>query len=260
MFRLARSTPVIATRAHGSENHLSTQTAPARHAHPSPVVPSAILFRNILKGCCVSGLVGLTVISAILTKQAGSAPPLARVVSPGSGLLSVGFEAPLPVVDPLVTASPVDPLDREGIDPTTQASIPPEATVYPEGTRFFNSRPIRPVRTIRMKVTAYTPDAISCGDSADGLTATLHHVTTNDHRLVASDPRVLPYGSMISVPGYDDGNVVPVLDCGGAIKGNRLDVLYASNTQAKRWGVKYLDVVVWGYADGGPRDNPRKLR
>lgn len=224
-------------------------------------LPPQLFFRRLLEASVVSALVGLTIVSAIVTKEAGSAPPLARVVLPVAAVDPVAFDAaPLPVSDPLVPVAAVSPIKVADIDSEHASEIPEGAKVYPAGIRFFNGRPIRAVRTIRMKVTAYTPDADSCGDSADGLTATLHHVTTNDHRLVASDPRVLPYGSMISIPGYDDGNVVPVLDCGGAIKGNRLDVLYASNTQAKRWGVKYVDVVVWGYADGTPRDNPRKLR
>jgi hypothetical protein len=37
--------------------------------------------------------------------------------------------------------------------------------------RWYNGRPIRPVRIERMRVTAYSPDERSCGDSADGITA-----------------------------------------------------------------------------------------
>lgn len=127
-------------------------------------------------------------------------------------------------------------------------------------TRFFNGRPIRPARTITMVVTAYSPDERSCGDSADGITATLHHVETNAFRLVAADTRLLPFGSMISIPGYDAGRVVPVLDRGGAIKGHRLDVLFPTHEQARAWGVRKLRVTVWEYADGKPKDDPRRLR
>jgi len=41
---------------------------------------------------------------------------------------------------------------------------------------------------------------------------------------------------MISVPGYDKGRIVPVLDKGGAIKGARLDVLFATHEAARQWG------------------------
>jgi 3D (Asp-Asp-Asp) domain-containing protein len=133
--------------------------------------------------------------------------------------------------------------------PATDASI-----------RWFNGRPIRPGRTMWMTVTAYSPDAKSCGDSADGITASMHSVSTNNMNLVAADTRLLPFGSMISVPGYDDGKIVPVLDRGGAIKGHHIDLLFPTDAQARQWGVKRIQVVVWEYADGKPADNPRELR
>ena len=124
----------------------------------------------------------------------------------------------------------------------------------------YNGRPIRPVATLRMKVTAYSPDWRSCGESADGITASGYSVLTNGGYMVAADPRVLPLGSLVSVPGYDGGAVVPVLDTGGAIKGNRLDVLYPTHEVAMRWGVQEIDVTVWEYADGLPNGFRRVRR
>jgi 3D (Asp-Asp-Asp) domain-containing protein len=128
------------------------------------------------------------------------------------------------------------------------------------GTRHFNGRPLRAAYTLRMRVTAYSPDERSCGDSADGITASGYSVVTNGGFLVAADPRVLPLGSLVSVPGYDDGAAVPVLDVGGAIKGNRLDVLFPTHEVAMRWGVRELDVTVWEYADGLPNGFKRQRR
>lgn len=142
-----------------------------------------------------------------------------------------------------------EPLD----DATAELARNPEI-------RWFNGRPVRPAKTLAMTVTAYSPDWRSCGDSADGVTATLHPVTANGHALVAADPRVLRYGSMLTIPGYDEGRIVPVLDCGGAIKGRRLDVLYRTHAEARKWGVQKLKVVVWEYADGQPAENPRRVR
>lgn len=134
--------------------------------------------------------------------------------------------------------------------------------------RWFDARPVKPSRVIWMTVTAYSPDERSCGDSADGITATLHCVTTNGHNLVAADPKILAYGSMLTIPGYAIGAgagphepaIVPVLDCGGAIKGYRLDVLFPTHEEAMAWGVRELPVTVWTYADGGGHTNPRKVR
>ena len=118
----------------------------------------------------------------------------------------------------------------------------------------FNGRPVRPSRTVRMLVTAYSPDARSCGAFADGITASGYSVKTNGMRLVAADTRLLPFGTMLSIPGYDDGYIVPVLDRGGAITGDHLDVLFPTHGQALHWGVRHLDITIWEYADGKPND------
>ena len=115
--------------------------------------------------------------------------------------------------------------------------------------RYFDGRPARPARKIWMTVTAYSPDHRSCGKWADGYTASMKSVWTNAMKLVAADPKVLPIGSMVSVPGYSKGEIVPVLDVGGAIKGARLDVLYPSHAIARKWGVKKLPVTVWEYIE-----------
>lgn len=166
----------------------------------------------------------------------------------------------------------------------------PSDLVTDPSLRWFNGRPVRPAKVLWMTVTAYSPDWRSCGDSADGRTATMHCVTTNAHLLIAADPEVLAYGSMLTVPGYGlpletkprasaseasaaagkDANsepaplleepIVPVLDCGGAIKGFRLDLLYPTHEEARIWGVRFVPVTVWEYADGKPKPNPRRLR
>jgi 3D (Asp-Asp-Asp) domain-containing protein len=128
-----------------------------------------------------------------------------------------------------------------------------------DATRIYDGRPVRLARTIRMRVTAYSPDERSCGASADGITASGYSVSTNGGCLVAADPKVLPLGSILGIPGYDGGECVPVLDVGGAIKGNRLDVLFPTHEQAIAWGVRELDVEVWEFADGKP-SGFRKLR
>jgi 3D (Asp-Asp-Asp) domain-containing protein len=126
----------------------------------------------------------------------------------------------------------------------------PRLVTPPAGyERYFNGRPLRRAGTMTMRVTAYSPDYRSCGPNAKGITASGMSVWTNGMNLVAADPRVLPRNSLVSVPGYAEDSVVPVLDVGGAIKGNRLDVLYPSHDVALRWGVRDLEVTIWEYAD-----------
>ncbi len=158
--------------------------------------------------------------------------------------------------DALHNDSPLDEslhvsADGEGQDPQVDAGASVEQETEAE-IRWFNNRPIRPVKTVTMTVTAYSPDERSCGDWADGFTASGYSVWTNGMKLVAADTSILPFGSLVSVPGYDEGDVVPVLDRGGAIKGNRLDVLYPTHESALEWGVQSLEVTIWEYADGQP--------
>lgn len=206
-------------------------------------------------------LVGLVALSAIIVKEYQHAPALARVQSLNAHAVET---AELPQIeDPLNAPLALDTSEVDAnveIQATSLTTDDEPAWKSDPTIRYFNGRPVRPAKVIRMVVTAYSPDARSCDDSADGITATLHSVETNGFALVAADPRVLKYGSLLTVPGYDQDRIVPVLDCGGKIKGRRLDVLYPTHGQARKWGKKSLDVTVWEYADGLPAPNPRKLR
>ncbi len=97
-------------------------------------------------------------------------------------------------------------------------------------------------QTVRMRVTAYCPCPKCCGKYSDGVTACGHKVRTAD-TFVAADRRY-PFGTEMLIPGYSDDKRVKVLDRGGAIKGNRLDVFFDSHRKARKWGVKYLPVKV----------------
>ena len=92
--------------------------------------------------------------------------------------------------------------------------------------------------TQTFRVTAYCPCARCCGKFADGITAS---GSKANHPLVAA-PRSFPFGTRMQIPGYAGGAWVKVEDRGGAIKGNRLDVLFPTHAEALRWGVRWLKV------------------
>jgi 3D (Asp-Asp-Asp) domain-containing protein len=106
---------------------------------------------------------------------------------------------------------------QAGGDPHTPA------IVEPQSPHFF-------------EITAYEPSAVSCGKWADGKTASGLPVTYNGGKFVAADPRVLPMGSLVRIPGYASDQPVPVIDVGGAIQGRRLDVYFPTVAECKRWG------------------------
>jgi 3D (Asp-Asp-Asp) domain-containing protein len=97
-------------------------------------------------------------------------------------------------------------------------------------------------KIVRMRVTAYCTCPRCCGKFSDGLTANMHKVRRGD-AFVAADKK-LPFGTEIIIPGYNQDHSVIVKDRGRLIKGNRLDVFYNDHKVAKKWGARYLDVMV----------------
>ncbi|TBV85417.1 G5 and 3D domain-containing protein [Lysinibacillus sp. OL1] len=86
--------------------------------------------------------------------------------------------------------------------------------------------------------TAYTPYCKGCsGTSATGINLRLNP----DMKAIAVDPSVIKLGSKVWVEGY--GTAIAV-DTGGAIKGNKIDILVQSETQAINWGVKRVRIKV----------------
>lgn len=91
-------------------------------------------------------------------------------------------------------------------------------------------------KQINAKVTAYTPYDAGC----NGITATGRKA---GYGIVAVDPKVIPLGTKVYIPGYGVGLAA---DTGGAIKGNRVDVCYVTKSEAFTWGVKNVPVYILG--------------
>ena len=179
-----------------------------------------------------------------------SAPMLVAVSHAGH----ISADSPINAVlrsDTVVSVAKNDPVKSPV---AANGPAQPQRPTSADATRWFDGRPIRPVRSMAMLVTAYSPDERSCGQFADGITASGYSVLTNAMKLAAADTSVLPFGTLLSVPGYHDSRAVPVLDRGGVIKGHRLDVLFPTHEAALQWGVRRLEVTMWEYADGQPND------
>ena len=69
-------------------------------------------------------------------------------------------------------------------------------------------------------------------------------VPYNNGLFVAADTRLLPFGTKLVIPGYANDQPVEVIDRGGAIKGNKLDVYFHDHQTAREWGRQKLIVTV----------------
>lgn len=201
----------------------------------------------------------ITITSAIWTKERGTLPGLAGIervestntATPNTDALSIN---PVALRSQVLASTPDQPAQNEhAIEtpsaPTQDKLVQEDPKALDQTIRWFDGKMIRPTRVIYMTITGYSPDERSCGKFADNKTATMYSVWTNGMNLVAADPKVLPYWSMVSIPGYANGDIVPVLDCGGAIKGNRIDLLYPTHKIARQWGVRQLPVTVWEFVE-----------
>ncbi|EMA6344364.1 3D domain-containing protein [Bacillus cytotoxicus] len=98
-------------------------------------------------------------------------------------------------------------------------------------------------RELTVEATAYTAHPSENGTYGGRvLTAMGHDLTANPNmKVIAVDPNVIPLGSKVWVEGYGEAIAG---DTGGAIKGNRIDVLVGSDGTADQWGRKHVKVKI----------------
>ncbi len=96
---------------------------------------------------------------------------------------------------------------------------------------------------LRVKTTGYCNGAVcgavgKPGDPGYGLT---NSGLPAARGTIAADPNLFAVGTRINVPGYGPGTV---MDTGGAIRGLRLDLWFATRPEAIAWGVRNVTVTV----------------
>ncbi|VWX33877.1 3D domain-containing protein [Exiguobacterium oxidotolerans] len=154
-----------------------------------------------------------------------------------------------------VTSEPVKQIIKVGTKPIERVETPAPVfneeeattplTVAPEVTADLD---FKNAKTLMVEATAYTNDPASNGSQLyDGraLTATGYDVTdTITYQglpIVAVDPKVIPLGTKVYVEGV---GLAVALDTGGAIKGNKIDVLVNDEQTAKTFGRKTVKLWV----------------
>ena len=116
---------------------------------------------------------------------------------------------------------------EQTVEPLIEQLIQPE----PEEEQLFNIG--------NYMLTAYCPCNKCCGKT-DGITAT--GAKAMQGTTIAVDPNVIPYGTEVII----NGHTYIAQDCGGAIKGQKIDIYFDSHADALKFGRQSADVFVKG--------------
>lgn len=94
-------------------------------------------------------------------------------------------------------------------------------------------------KEITVKATAYTASCKGCS----GITYTGINLKKNPYaKVISVDPKVIPLGSKVYVPGYGEAIAG---DKGSAVRGNKIDVFISNKQRALQWGSKTVTIKVY---------------
>lgn len=119
-----------------------------------------------------------------------------------------------------------------------------EKTIEKETDKEVDALVTKLVSLGEFKLTAYCSCPICCGEWAynrpDGIVYGSTGEALTEGYSIAVDPNVIPYGTEVII----NGHTYKAQDCGGAIKGNRIDVYFEDHNRALNFGVQYSEVFV----------------
>ena len=119
-------------------------------------------------------------------------------------------------------------VEVKAVEPTPQTATSQEVqttTTAPAATAGY---------TLTVEATAYSyAEAGLSSYTADGTNL------VNDPMVLAVDPRVIPLGTMVEIPGY---GVFRAADTGGAIVGNKIDVHFPTVAQTYNFGRRTITI------------------
>ena len=105
-------------------------------------------------------------------------------------------------------------------------------------------REVKKQRQLNMVLTYYVADCRGCS----GITKTGINVSNTIYyknmRVIATDPRVIPLHSIVKIQTKNETYIAYAADTGGKIKGQILDVLVSSRSEAIRLGRKNATVTI----------------
>lgn len=188
----------------------------------------------------------LTGLAAGLLSMAGWIAPSTRGLDPataepnGQTILQQSIEAALAsggtgaphVIHPGRQRAVALAAERSIQAPVTTPQVPqPTRKAHAKSSQVFSGTY---QSKLRVEVTSYWANpAWSNGYTYTGIKA---------HRgVIAVDPRVIPLGTELYVPGYGYGKAE---DTGGAIKGDHIDVFFPTASQVDHWGLKHETIYI----------------
>lgn len=182
-----------------------------------------------------------------------------------------GTASPEPTQEPQATTETTTiPTDEQEPakepEPTTAATETPETESPTETTPTTNEPPMAteppteqpatlPETTGSWRslgtytLTAYCSCQICCGEYAlnrptdengDPIVYTSIGAIAKAGTTIAVDPSIIPYGTEVKI----NGHTYIAQDCGGAIKGNRIDVYFDKHQEALQFGVQTADIFI----------------
>jgi 3D (Asp-Asp-Asp) domain-containing protein len=130
--------------------------------------------------------------------------------------------------------------------PTTKGSGGKGSLKSPNSVPVAAPAPDQIITSMKVMATGYTAGYESTGKTSKhpeyGITYSGVKVRRDKNTVstIAADPKVIPLGSILYIPGYGYGIVA---DTGSAIKGRKIDLYFATTKQVyKEWGKKSVVV------------------
>lgn len=124
----------------------------------------------------------------------------------------------------------MDSVEEVQSDGAEDREIEPTKQVEEDGVTDREVETTKQVETETYTITAYCP----CHECSEGYgTSTSTGKVATEGRTVAVDPKKIPYGTKLEIEGV---GVRVAEDCGGAIKGNRIDLYFSDHQSALNFG------------------------
>ncbi|MDU2197477.1 MAG: 3D domain-containing protein, partial [Peptostreptococcaceae bacterium] len=129
-------------------------------------------------------------------------------------------------VEEVVSEKPINKIVKKG----TKVEEVKVASSRGESSRKISSNVNSKGKHMSVVATAYTGDSItSTGKKPKWGT-------------IAVDPKVIPYGTKVYIPQFNKTFIAE--DCGGAIKGNKIDIFMNDESSVYNWGRKTIDIYI----------------